>query len=376
MIGYKHINLVIGRNILMDTCIVFSDRIYSYGNEKDLDLCDQVIHGHHNYLSAGFIDIHIHGMNGHDVMDGKTAIEAIAATLPNHGVTSFLPTTITASYDDIQRVLQDIKTVMNEKTPLSAHVIGTHLEGPFINPIVKGAHSEVYITPPTYDYISNYSPDIALITLAPEMDTDFSFSRQVLSETDIQLSVGHSYGDYQTIKEAYKIGYRSITHFFNAMKPFNHREPGVIGAGLNEAFYVELIADNIHVHPENYKWLIQSKGVDKVILVTDAMRACCLKPGHYKLGELDVVVDKDSARLNDGTLAGSILKLNEGMRHVFEQGSVTLADVVLMVTENPADLLGLKDRGRIKENNLADLTLFDASFNISKVYIEGKEFRG
>ena len=199
-----------------------------------------------------------------------------------------------------------------------AIILGAHLEGPFINEKYKGAQKEDYIIKPEYDFIEKYKEIIKIITLAPEKDVNLNFIREIKEKTNINLSIGHSNATYEETMESINMGVNSATHIFNAMNPFNHRKPGIIGAIFNSNVYCELIANTIHINPAIFQILVKIKGIDKLILITDSMRAGCLNDDFSELGGQKVIVKNNFARLEDGTLAGSILTLNAAVKNFME----------------------------------------------------------
>jgi N-acetylglucosamine-6-phosphate deacetylase len=326
------------------------------------------------YVSPGFIDIHIHGGFGCDAMDeDKAAIAAISKGLCQYGVTGFLPTTISSDKVALQKALNNIHNASQGELE-GAKILGVHLEGPFINPIRKGAHAERYIIKADYELIKDYLDMIKLITIAPEMEGNMDFIQYMHQHKQISFSIGHSNATYEEAMEAIAAGIKSATHIFNAMSGMNHREPGVVGAVLNSPIYCELIADKIHVHSAMFKLLINVKGSDKMILITDAMRAACMKQGVYDLGGQQVTVENGSARLADGTLAGSVLQLNVAVKNLLDSTNISLPEAIAAVSINPARLIGLDGEiGSIESGKSADIVIFDENIDIKTTIINGKK---
>jgi N-acetylglucosamine-6-phosphate deacetylase len=257
--------------------------------------------------------------------------------------------------------------------PSGAKVLGAHLEGPFISPMYKGAHDAVYFQQANFEFVEDYLDVIKIITLAPEADPDFAFIKKLRASSDIVLSVGHTNSDYETVMKAITEGVGSATHLFNAMAPFHHRAPGPVGAVLNSEISFELIADNLHVHPAIYQILVNAKGYRKMILVTDAMRAAGMDPGDWELGGQKVSVDEDSARLVDGTLAGSVIGLNQAVANILKHTDLNLHEAVSLASINPARLLKLdKQMGSIEIGKNADLIIFDENIHVSLTILDGK----
>lgn len=374
---YKNSKIILEDGILENHILIADHKIRKIclDHEYTQKESDVVIDLKGHYLSPGFVNLHIHGSNGHDAMDGsKKAIDAISSILPHSGVTAYMPTTMTMSKDRIDKSLNSIQTVMNQEKQHGAEVLGVHLEGPFISEDFKGAQDPQFIETPTYDLYKPYYDIIKLITVAPEKDHDYNFAKKVkINYPNMVLSIGHSSASYEIALEAFHNGFSHITHLFNAMTGLHHRKPGIVGAALTEDFYTELIADNIHVRPELYKLILKAKGKDHLVLITDAMCAACLSPGEYELGGQAVIVDQTSARLHSGVLAGSILTMEKAISNFYTYTDLQLHEVVNLATKNPAQELGLYHRiGSIAENKDADLVVFDRSFNICQTYCKGQ----
>jgi N-acetylglucosamine-6-phosphate deacetylase len=315
----------------------------------------------------GFIDQHIHGYTGEDAMTHSP--DHIAAGLPANGVTAYLPTTMTQSKEAIDRAITWVREAM--KKTQGARVLGCHMEGPFINAAKKGAQPGEYIIPPAIEMVEAYKDVIKIVTYAPEQDENHEFVKAVRA-MGIVPSVGHTSANFDTAKAAYDNGAMSTTHFFNTMPPLHHREPGVIGAALESDAYIEVIADTIHVHPHLFPTLAKLK-MDRLCLITDCMEAGGLPDGRYALGGQPVEVKEKQARLLDGTLAGSVLRLNEGVRNMAKFGGVTLPEALKMATENPANLLNVADQmGTLKEGTLADFILLDEECNVRATFVGGE----
>lgn len=333
----------------------------------------EIIDAQGNYVSPGFIDLHIHGAGGKDTMDGDIEdLKIISEVIAKKGVTGFLPTTMTMSQEKIYKALDVIKVGMELELG-GAKVLGAHMEGPFINEKYKGAQKEDYIVEPYYDFIKGYEDVIKIITLAPEKDYDFNFIKTVKENTNIALSIGHSNATYEEAMESIENGISRATHLFNAMTPLNHRIPGVIGAVFGSNVNCELIADKIHVHPGIFQVLVNVKGKDKVILITDSMRAGCMKDGVSELGGQKVIVKENSARLEDGTLAGSILTLNEAIKNIVENTNIKICEAISMASLNAAKDIGIDEKkGSIEIGKDADIAIFDDSFQVEHTIVEGK----
>ena len=274
-------------NIIEDKILLFNDKIIGFCDKVEENM--EIIDAKGLYVSPGLIDIHVHGSCNCDVMDKSvTSIKTIGNGIKANGVTSFLPTTMTMSKEDIYEALDTIRESINIKYD-GAQILGAHLEGPFINSKYKGAQSDKFIQPPNFPFIEEYVDVIKIISYAPEVDDNFNFTKEIKDKTNITLSIAHTNATYEEAKLAIKFGASNITHLFNAMTPLNHRELGVVGAALTSDVYCEIICDNIHVNPQLYQFVLNNKGKDKVILITDCMRAGCMADGKYDLGGQDVL---------------------------------------------------------------------------------------
>lgn len=365
--------LVLKDRIVENKVLLFDEKILSIQEDGESIEGAEIIDAKGSYVAPGFIDIHIHGAFGYDAMDwDPETINHIREGLCRYGVTGFLPTTMSMDAGSIKTALKHIAASMKEEHP-GARVLGAHLEGPFISLHRKGAHAPEHIVKGDYELIRDYLEVIKIITIAPEAEGNLAFVHRMHEHPQISLSIGHSNATYEEAMEAIEAGIKSATHLFNAMSGMNHREPGVVGAVLNSDIYCELIADNIHVHPAVYRIVAKAKGSDKLILITDAMRAACMKQGTYNLGGQVVQVDENSARLQDGTLAGSILRLNEAVRNMKNSTGLPLNEIINMVTLNPAKLIGLDQQmGSLEQGKKADMVIFDEDINIQAVIMNGK----
>ncbi|NEZ48029.1 N-acetylglucosamine-6-phosphate deacetylase [Clostridium niameyense] len=369
--------------ILTDSAILFDKKIVNILTVNEFNelldsnniYIEEIIDAKDKYVSPGFIDTHIHGSGGKDSMDGTIEdIKVISEAIVKYGVTSFIPTTMTMSKEKIYNSLEAIKMSMDEN--FGAKVLGAHMEGPFINEKYKGAQKADYIVRPSYDFIDKYKDIIKIITMAPEKDINFEFIKKVKKNTNIEISIGHSDATYEEAMDAIKNGTSRVTHMFNAMTPLHHRKPGVVGAVFNSNIYCELIADKIHVHPELFNTVLSIKGKDKVILITDSMRAGCMKDGIWELGGQKVIVQNGVARLEDGTLAGSILTLNKALSNIIDKTKLEINEAVNLLSLNPAKSLGIDHKkGSIEIGKDADMTIFDKDFNIFNTIVEGNIFK-
>ncbi|QIB28220.1 N-acetylglucosamine-6-phosphate deacetylase [Caloranaerobacter azorensis] len=375
MYGLINGKIIYKDSIIEDKVLIFNEKIIDIADLQNIDRYENInlIDVEGKFISPGFIDIHIHGAGGSDIMDGTMeSITNISNTIAKTGVTGFLPTTMTMDKDTIYGALNVVRQAMYLDIQ-GAKVLGVHMEGPFINEKYKGAQNAKYILKPDFEFIKEYLDIIKIITLAPEMDKEYRFLQKIKEYSDITLSIGHSNANYDQAKKAIKNGIKHATHLFNAMTPMHHRAPGIVGAVLRSNITCELIADKIHVHPAIFQILIDVKGIENLVLITDSMRAGCMKDGIYELGGQKVIVKNGSARLEDNTLAGSILTLNRAVKNVLENTSIKLYEVVKLVTQNPAKVIGIeKDKGSLDIGKDADITVFDEDLNIYFTVVEGK----
>ena len=324
------------------------------------------------YVAPGFLNVHIHGCDGADTMDEDAdALRRIAAFQARTGVTSFLPTTMTCAFDAVERALVRIRRAMNADGT-GARVLGAHMEGPFISPAKKGAQDEQYILPPAFAKIAPYADVIKIITIAPEMLTEEDFIAQCRTH-GIIVSLGHTAADYETARAAITDGAAHITHLCNAMTGLNHRRPGVLGAALDSDANCELITDNVHVHPAMQRIIYAAKRGAHIIPITDSMRACGLSDGISELGGQKVYVNGTRATLADGTIAGSVLRMNDGLRILRENLGIAIPAIVEMATRTPAEELNVYDKlGSLSVGKYADIAIFDENFTIQRTIVGGE----
>jgi N-acetylglucosamine-6-phosphate deacetylase len=365
---------IINAKILLDEEFVegktlfFDHQVVKITNETDVKDVE-VIDAHGAYVSAGFIDLHIHGNGGADVMDATpAALETISSSLLQTGTTSFLATTMTMSNQDIDNALQNVQLHGNKVT--GANLLGIHLEGPFINALKHGAQDKVYVQKPNMSLIEDYMNEIKMITLAPEIEGSKDFVKRLTKEfPHIILSIGHSDATYEETHESFTWGISHATHLFNAMNAYHHRKPGIIGAVFDADVSCDIIADLVHTHPSALD-LAQRVKKEKLILITDAMRAGCMKCGTYDLGGRRVEVSEGKAVLEDGTLAGSVLKMNEALANMCQHTAMGMAKIINSATKIPARKLGIK-KGELKEGYDADIVIFDEKFSIISTIVNG-----
>ena len=329
-----------------------------------------------SYIAPGLIDLHIHGYLGKDVCDGdEESMRIIAGGIIKNGVTGFLPTTMTVSMDVIEKAVTVCGKLMEEsKTWNGTQILGVHAEGPFINPSKKGAQNEAFIKKPDYEFVKKYADIIRIITLAPEMDPDFTEITKIRKNTDVVVSMGHTDADYETALASTRCGVRHATHLYNAMSGPNSRKPGVVTAALNSDVTCEMIVDTFHVNPANYKMVYKMKG-RKLCFITDCLPAGGLPEGEYTLGGQKFISKGIECRLPDGTIAGSVLKLNKGIMNFYKNADVPLWECVNCASLNPAAAIGIdRYKGSIEPGKDADIIILDDEFNVLKT-ITGGEIR-
>ncbi|KIH85136.1 N-acetylglucosamine-6-phosphate deacetylase [Pseudomonas batumici] len=321
------------------------------------------------YLLPGFIDLHVHGGGGQDIMQGGDAFETIARTHLRFGTTSLLATTMTAPPEEISAILGQLGVYCEQRRPGTARVLGVHLEGPFINPGKLGAQpnfAHTAISAEVEDYL--HLAPIRVITIAPEIAGHAALIRD-LSARGIRMQIGHTLGSYEEGVAALEAGVTSFTHLYNAMSPLHHREPGIVGAALAHARYAELIPDLLHVHPGAMRVALRS--IPCLYCVTDSTAAAGMPDGEYKLGSHTVTKCLGGVRLPDGTLAGSTLTMDQALRNLVKIG-LPLAEASQRLSQFPADYLGLPERGRLQPGSWADCVRLDRSLTLTSIMVEGE----
>ena len=371
--------IINGRIILKDRiaegcALLFSDVIEGIIPQENLPADCEIIDAKGGFVAPGLIDMHIHGYLGKDVCDGEEeSIRVISKGLLANGVTGYLPTTMTEDMSVIRKALEVCRKLKEEsKTWEGSAILGCHAEGPFISESKKGAQDAKYILKPDPAFVKEYADIIKTITLAPEEDeNDFSAIREITRDTDVVISMGHTSADYETAMKSVNAGVKHATHLFNAMTPLAHRAPGVVGAALNSDISCEVIVDTFHVDASLYNMLWKLKG-RKLCFITDCLPAGGLPEGEYTLGGQKIIYKGIVCRLEDGTVAGSVLKLNKGVWNVYTNSDIPLYECVNCASLNIAETLGIeKKKGSLEIGKDADIIIADGEFNIEKTIIGG-----
>ncbi len=329
--------------------------------------------------APGFLDVHIHGAGGHDVMEGtEDALGAISRTIAAHGTTSYVATTVTGRPEDICRSAEGISryiALQHLATDSRAEVLGIHFEGPFLSPVRRGAHPAEWLKLPSADLLEKFiaaaGGHALILTIAPELPGAL-LCIDAARKSGLVVGIGHTDATYEQAREAIIRGAHHGIHVYNAMRPFSHRDSGVIGAVLTSPdVTAELIADGVHVDGTAMRLLLRAKGAGGVILVSDGISATGMPDGKYMLGALEVTVSGGVCRNAEGKLAGSTLTLDRALRNIVGLGA-PLGDALRMLTLNPATLLGIEyKKGSLRVGADADIVLLDDALNVTQVWTRG-----
>ncbi|EJU23687.1 N-acetylglucosamine-6-phosphate deacetylase [Peptoanaerobacter stomatis] len=327
-------------------------------------------------VAPGYFDTHVHGYGGHDIMDAtKEGLLEISKGIVQTGVTSFLATTLTDSTEKLDKACKNVGD--NKDFCEGAKVQGIFLEGPFFTEEFKGAQNPDYMTNPDINKLSNWKKLskglVNKIAIAPERENSEEFIKDAL-KLGVKVALGHSNATYEQAKKAVDVGANIFVHIYNGMSPLHHRNPGMVGAALStENTYGEVICDGHHVHPGAVKVVMRAKTYDNTLLITDCMMAGGMPEGDYKLGDFDVKVENGTARIQNGSLAGSILRLDNAVKNIVKWGLASPFDAVKMASLIPAKSVDLDDKiGSISIGRCADINILDKDMNVLEVYIDGK----
>jgi N-acetylglucosamine-6-phosphate deacetylase len=371
-----NVRLICGDELKNRSVYIRNGQIESVSKDKETSVikAECEIDGNGHFLIPGMIDVHIHGAEGFDMMDGSIkSVEAVSKTCAQTGCTSFLATSVSSSLDDLLKMITNVSETVGKEP--GAQIVGIHIEGPYLNVKRKGMQNESYLRHPNLeemDYIINKAGSlIKMVTLAPELTGGLEMI-SFLKERGIIAAIAHSDATYEEAKEAFEIGASHVTHCFNGMRPIHHRDPGLILAAFEESSVsVQAIVDDVHLHPAIVRLLYREKGPDKMVLITDALQAMGMGDGTYLFGGHEVNVHQGVAKLTDGTLASSTVTMNEALAKTVKSG-IPLKDAVKMATETPANVLGLLNKGRIEPGADADLVLMNDHFEVMWTIINGK----
>lgn len=365
------------------SCVLIAEgKIIGIKKQEEVDVSEyDMTRFENSMIVPGFIDIHTHGVVGHDSME--TDIEIFnkeSKFYAKHGITSFVPTTMAQSKKNTIFAIETICKASDLKMN-GAKIVGIHLEGPYFNLEKKGAQSAKYIRDvdleELQDFIKASNNFVVIVALAPEVKKALE-AIKFLSENGITSSLGHTNATYKEAVRGINAGAKHATHIFNGMRAYHHREPGVVGAVLlNNGVTCELIADLVHLHPQTIKLIYKLKGPDKMVLISDSMGATGLGDGDYSLGGEKVVVKDSIARLEDGSLAGSTLTLDKALRNVVTIEGIPFKDALRMITYNPAREISLeRNIGSISIGKMADLVVLDELLKVKATFVAGKKVFG
>ena len=361
-----------GKGIIA-TDLLFDDKIQGFSGDGEVIEIPQ-----NATVFPAFIDSHVHGAGGSDAMDGEvSALKTVAKTLAADGTATFLATTMTQSPANIKKALSAVKAYREENPEDGAEIFGVHLEGPFIAEKFKGAQPLEYVAAPSVEVFEEYRSAsgncIKTVTLAPEKEGAEELIK-ALAKSGVNASTGHTSAKFADIERAVAAGARNVTHTYNAQSPLHHRDIGTVGAALLlDELQTEIIADTIHVSVPAIKLLVKNKPKNKITLITDAMRAKGMPDGESELGGQKVFVKNGEARLADGTLAGSVLKMNVAVKNMVQKVGVSVTDAVDFATINPARVIGAdKIKGSIALGKHADFAVLDDDFNVIMTIRAGK----
>jgi N-acetylglucosamine-6-phosphate deacetylase len=352
---------------------------------------DDYVDLHDRYIVPGFIDVHVHGVERADSLDGPAAVGRMASRLPKYGVTAFCPTTVACAPDMLRQILSSVREMKAVANPSGSRVLAAHLESNFINPDFRGAQPESCLRSPRgrdeprarmsagYDAcdilkeIERAGSDVGIVTLAPELDGGFELIKQLVGN-GTRVSLGHSGATFEQASEAIALGARQATHLFNRMPPLGHRDPGLVGAVLtSNEIAAELICDGVHVHPAMLRLAIAAKRPERLMAITDGTALAGLPEGsHASLGGRRITLAGSAAYLDDGTLAGSVATMDRVFRFLVNQVGVSFTDAAKLCATTPATELGLAGVGAISPGAIADITVLDRRLTVKQTFVAGR----
>lgn len=373
----QHVKVHLPHQILPSATVWISNgklkRIEPTQEIETIEGDDERIDGNGMWLIPGMIDVHIHGANGYDMMDGtEDSIQEVSRACAATGCTSFLATSVSSTIEDLMNMIRSVKGVIGREQ--GARIAGIHLEGPYLNPKRKGMQNEKYLRHPNLEEMKLIFQEagslIKMVTIAPELPGGLELI-SFLKEQGVVIAVAHSDATYEEAKLAFTAGASHVTHCFNGMRPIHHRDPGLIVAAFEEPHVsLQAIVDQVHLHPAIVRLMHRLKGPEGMVLITDALQAMGLGDGNYMFGGHHVTVSEGIARLADGTLASSTVTMNEALR-LTEANGISMEDAVRMASTTPAHILGLSYKGKIEVGYDADLVLMDERYQVQWTMIEG-----
>ncbi len=370
----KNGKYILPDTIIEDVVLAYDQKICGFLAVEEIPRDAQVIDANGGFVAPGLVDIHIHGYLGEDTSDGKReGIFKMANGIMKNGVTSWCPTTMTVSGEEINTALEVVRSLKEQsKTWEGAEILGVNLEGPYINPNKKGAQAGEHIKKPDSQFIIDNADIISVATIAPEMEGGCEAIKEIREKCNVRVSVGHSDATFEETMAGIGAGATHITHLFNAQTPLHHRNPGVVGAAFLENVTTELIADTFHVHKGLFELIARIKG-DNLVLITDCTRAGGMPDGEYTLGGQPIIVNGIQCLLKDGTIAGSVLKLNNAVKNFRDNTDLPFWKIVSAASLAPARAIGVADRkGSLEAGKDADFIITDSGINILKTIIGGE----